>query len=216
MRHPKSSLLLVLNPLATSVASRPRPPNNVAVAAFSRALTAAHPRRISRPSSTNADSVAALGGHGAYAFSAPRSSSCGSSNFSTVGFSAIAMAIASSTAAVASCSGKDNPELSGQATVEVEIEEQANVPPPSFPEESIKLDTYNGVTLDVDKIPVETTACPERFRVALGEALDKWRAEGKRGIWLRLPTKLAKLIPVRSTLFSYHLFCVRSYPNRGN
>uniref|UniRef100_A0A7S4IJP3 Nucleoside diphosphate-linked moiety X motif 6 n=1 Tax=Odontella aurita TaxID=265563 RepID=A0A7S4IJP3_9STRA len=75
---------------------------------------------------------------------------------------------------------------------EEEAEERLAV---SFPEESLHYDTYNGVTIDAGKLPDELSGCPDAFVMALGESLEKWSEEGRRGIWIRMTTDHSKLIP---------------------
>eukprot|EP00978_Attheya_sp_CCMP212_P001202 scaffold2513_cov47-Attheya_sp.AAC.5 len=74
-----------------------------------------------------------------------------------------------------------------------------------FPPESIRLDTYNGITLDLGNITslanandvhdVLVTDVPT-FESALKDALIIWKAEERKGIWIRVPTNLSHVIPV--------------------
>ena len=66
-----------------------------------------------------------------------------------------------------------------------------------FPESAIKHDTYNGVTLDVTKVPQLSDASAtdsSTFGEMLSNALKIWSEEGRRGIWIRIPTSYAHLI----------------------
>ena len=63
-----------------------------------------------------------------------------------------------------------------------------------FPESSLKHDTYNGVTLDVTKVPQLTDDSSSSFGDMLSNALAIWSDEGRRGIWIRIPTSHAHLI----------------------
>lgn len=66
-----------------------------------------------------------------------------------------------------------------------------------FPESAIKHDTYNGVTLDVTKVPqlADVSATnSSTFGEMLSNALKIWSDEGRRGIWIRIPTSHAHLI----------------------
>ncbi len=66
-----------------------------------------------------------------------------------------------------------------------------------FPESAIKHDTYNGVTLDVTKVPQLTDASAidsSTFGEMLSNALNIWSEECRRGIWIRIPTSHAHLI----------------------
>jgi hypothetical protein len=62
-----------------------------------------------------------------------------------------------------------------------------------FPESSIKHDTYNGITLDVTKVP-QLSSDSSAFGQMLQNALKIWSDEGRRGIWIRIPTTHAYLI----------------------
>lgn len=64
-----------------------------------------------------------------------------------------------------------------------------------FPESSLRLDTYNGVTLDVSKLPPSSCEDAAAFDAHLTKALRIWAAEEKRGIWIRIPTAQSHLIP---------------------
>ena len=64
-----------------------------------------------------------------------------------------------------------------------------------FPESSLRLDTYNGVTLDVSKLPPSSCEDAAAFDAHLTKALQIWAAEEKRGIWIRIPTAQSHLIP---------------------
>jgi 8-oxo-dGTP pyrophosphatase MutT (NUDIX family) len=71
-------------------------------------------------------------------------------------------------------------------------EEELNI----FPEEVLNYDTYNGVTIDlqafVDKEPLNL----EAFTKKLQHSLDVWREEGKRGIWINIPTSCSAVVPI--------------------
>jgi len=67
-----------------------------------------------------------------------------------------------------------------------------------FPESSLRHDTYNGVTLDLTlpaALPTTTTTDADAFRENLGRALEIWSDEGRRGIWIKIPTSLSHLVP---------------------
>jgi ADP-ribose pyrophosphatase YjhB (NUDIX family) len=55
-----------------------------------------------------------------------------------------------------------------------------------------KVDLYNGIIIDPATLPSDLLV----FGEALQGSLDKWKKEGRRGIWLQIPTKLAHLISV--------------------
>ena len=77
-----------------------------------------------------------------------------------------------------------------------------------FPESSLRLDTYNGVTLDVSKLPPSSCDDAAAFEAHLTKALRIWAAEEKRGIWIRIPTAQSHLIPaITSQGFDYQHAC---------
>ena len=63
-----------------------------------------------------------------------------------------------------------------------------------FPDEAVELDTYNGVELKVAKLRGHVD--PTKFAQDLKSSLDLWIDEGKRGIWIYIPTHMAHLVPV--------------------
>lgn len=65
-----------------------------------------------------------------------------------------------------------------------------------FPDEAVELDTYSGVELKVSKL--NGIVDPTKFALDLKSSLDLWMEEGKRGIWIYIPTHMAHLVPVRS------------------
>ena len=77
-----------------------------------------------------------------------------------------------------------------------------------FPEDCVKLDTYNGVTLEVSTLPQELISDTQIFATHLNNAISFWKSEGKRGIWLKISTQFAHLIPV-SCLKNMLLFIMR-------
>jgi len=62
-----------------------------------------------------------------------------------------------------------------------------------FPEEAIEFDTYSGVELRVSKLEGEVE--PHLFAEKLKSSLEEWIKEGKRGIWIFIPTHMAHLVP---------------------
>lgn len=69
-------------------------------------------------------------------------------------------------------------------------------------------DRYGGVIVDDDAegFPDETRATAvEEFEETLARSLDAWRAEGVRGVWLKLRTARAAYVPVATTAgFEFH------------
>mmetsp|Transcript_26733 Transcript_26733/g.54679 ORF Transcript_26733/g.54679 Transcript_26733/m.54679 type:complete len:463 (-) Transcript_26733:23-1411(-) len=193
MRHPKSAFLLFLNSTAASVtpALRPRPAT-VSAAFCHRSASRASTSRPNRALSTSPHPIVSRGG-ASLRQSTPPSLHSPAACFSAA-LAGTALAIASSTTEATSCSGNEEHNDGGamQLTTEAGPHEGRANP---FPEDTIKHDTYNGVTVDVSLLPKEITACPNRFQEALITALGTWKDEGKRGVWMRIPTELAGLIP---------------------
>ena len=65
-----------------------------------------------------------------------------------------------------------------------------------FPEESLEFDTYNGVELRVEKLEGDNIQV-HKFAQDLKSSLETWIDQGKRGIWIYIPTRMAHLVPVR-------------------
>eukprot|EP00798_Chlamydomonas_sp_ICE-L_P004891 gene4891-34657_t len=64
-----------------------------------------------------------------------------------------------------------------------------------------KEDHYGGVIVDSESLPHSTSD----FETALATSLGEWRGQGKRGIWLKIPTSLAAHIaPATSMGFDFH------------
>ncbi|CAG9464324.1 unnamed protein product [Pedinophyceae sp. YPF-701] len=55
-----------------------------------------------------------------------------------------------------------------------------------------KEDFYGGVIVDGDALPSDAA----RFEAELDASLESWRATGKRGVWLKVPTQQSHLIPL--------------------
>mmetsp|Transcript_8699 Transcript_8699/g.20108 ORF Transcript_8699/g.20108 Transcript_8699/m.20108 type:complete len:356 (-) Transcript_8699:176-1243(-) len=75
-----------------------------------------------------------------------------------------------------------------------------------FPPQALELDNYNGVILKVNDAKED-----KRFQDAvafgqlLGSCLEQWNKEGKRGIWVHVPTQMAHLVPICvSNGFEFH------------
>ena len=66
-----------------------------------------------------------------------------------------------------------------------------------FPEEALYNDTYNGVTINVSKLPTEEYLGngAEKFASALKNSLKTWKSVGKRGIWINIPTEHSIVVP---------------------
>ena len=70
--------------------------------------------------------------------------------------------------------------------------DKVTVPP--FEEDVLEYDHYNGVTLHLSRLDGDQVV----FAEDLKQALDFWKAEGRKGIWIHVPTSKANLIPVRN------------------
>lgn len=67
-------------------------------------------------------------------------------------------------------------------------------------------DRYGGVVVDVDHAAfVEAASTTETFDAALGRWTTRWRAEGARGVWLRVGLEKSELVSVaRDRGFEFH------------
>lgn len=72
-------------------------------------------------------------------------------------------------------------------------------PNQAFPEELLFHDTYNGVTVDLSKFPKDNSYISpnnvEPFLSTLIDSLQQWKENGKRGIWIHIPTEYSMVIP---------------------
>lgn len=84
--------------------------------------------------------------------------------------------------------------LSSDETTSTNCEDNEIIVSMPFPEEALWKDHYNGVTVDISKLPPSLTASPALFEEALAKALSIWKHEGKRGIWLKLKKENSNLI----------------------
>ena len=71
--------------------------------------------------------------------------------------------------------------------------DKVTVPP--FEEDVLEYDHYNGVTLHLSRLDAADQVV---FAEDLKQALDFWKGEGRKGIWIHVPTSKANLIPVRN------------------
>ena len=70
--------------------------------------------------------------------------------------------------------------------------EESNI----FPEEALAHDTYGGVTIKLDELTKEGKEIDmESFARTLENSLSRWKAEGKRGIWIHIPTACSDVVP---------------------
>ncbi len=73
---------------------------------------------------------------------------------------------------------------------------------PPFPDSVLSYDHYKGVILDLEELS------SENFRQDLANALIFWKAEGRKGIWIHVPTSKADWIPVSSSLCCVQMRCL--------
>ena len=66
-----------------------------------------------------------------------------------------------------------------------------------------KVDAYRGITVRLTKDDLALTA--NDFREKLERSCASWKAEGTRGVWLRLPTSASTLVPAAVAVgFEFH------------
>ncbi|KAL7521928.1 hypothetical protein ACHAWX_007152 [Stephanocyclus meneghinianus] len=128
-------------------------------------------------------------------------------------------AVAFSTTSLAVCSNGDSGTAPSDDADERFANPVKNIDEPTikpehhaacpFPEEALRHDTYQGLTLDISKLlrVVETDSNdttttiaaplsdPEIFQQNLQRALKLWHSQNRRGIWLRIPSSHSHLIP---------------------
>lgn len=63
----------------------------------------------------------------------------------------------------------------------------------SISKEAIVHDTYGGITVYLDELQSSSFSA-EEFSTILSKALEEWRQDQKRGIWLHIPTKYSHVI----------------------
>ena len=60
-------------------------------------------------------------------------------------------------------------------------------------------DAFGGLILDADQMEIET------FNETLAKSIEEWKRDGKRGIWFKVPSNRAALVPILiQNGFSYH------------
>ena len=104
---------------------------------------------------------------------------------SSVAFSTAAMTVTLTGGAAVTCL-----EESNGSTVNCE-----GGKPEVFPEKVIKYDTYNGVTLKVANLGLKSDS-EEKFGTMLENSLRLWKEDGKRGIWMHVPTEDSSVVPI--------------------
>lgn len=77
-----------------------------------------------------------------------------------------------------------------------------------WPSSALHYDTYNGVSIYADQL---IDLDPDAFGRSLASALDLWRAQGRRGIWLHIPPSHSALIAAATELdFDFHMVIDRT------
>ena len=70
-----------------------------------------------------------------------------------------------------------------------------------FPEEALTYDTYGGVTINMNELTKEGEEMDsESFVRSLEASLNLWKSEGKRGIWINIPTNCSNVVPLCAKL----------------
>lgn len=71
---------------------------------------------------------------------------------------------------------------------------------PPFDESVLTFDHYNGVTLHLDNLPSDDTVNEEEeaatFSQNLRQAMEFWKAEQRKGVWVHVPTSKSHLVPL--------------------
>ena len=100
-------------------------------------------------------------------------------------------------------SGRSNPH-----TMASSENNETNGPSAPFPETILRYDDYNGVTMHLEKCDEkdqELLLDPITFEQRLVTALEQWKDQGKKGIWIHCPIQHSALIPVATSLeFEFH------------
>lgn len=86
---------------------------------------------------------------------------------------------------------------SGATFVFCQDDDTVRIPP--FDESILSYDHYNGVSLLLDKFEGDDSSFPQN----LEEAINFWKAEGRKGIWVHCPTYKSHLIPVSNDWFGF-------------
>mmetsp|Transcript_52 Transcript_52/g.83 ORF Transcript_52/g.83 Transcript_52/m.83 type:complete len:495 (-) Transcript_52:352-1836(-) len=128
----------------------------------------------------------------------------GSSTFRNGGRGRIMATTAAATLlATSSATTQDQNTTVDSTTTLCENEETLSSLRMPFPEKALTYDTYNGVTIDLSHVSFpENNGGDEvtMFQQSLQNALHIWNAEERKGIWIRVPTSKAHLIPASTHL----------------
>lgn len=97
------------------------------------------------------------------------------------------------------CCGRTSPAALLTATTTMSISARQDS---GIPNNLIERDNYNGIIL---RYQSSDGISANDFRERLSDSLVAWREEGKRGIWIHLPTDSSQLVPVCTELgFDFH------------
>ncbi len=163
--------------------------------------------RGSRTSAAKSAFVLPLSTFQSRAFSSTAASSSSSTSSGCHAKIGAAAGLIGGTSTMVLCSNDDGSNNSSSNTKKATISASKSIDDPMnilqhnpslpFPESALKHDTYNGVTLDVTKVPQlseSSVTDASSFGEMLSKALKIWSDEGRRGIWIRIPTSHAHLI----------------------
>ncbi|MFT7819276.1 nucleoside diphosphate-linked moiety X motif 6 isoform X1, partial [Arapaima gigas] len=68
-----------------------------------------------------------------------------------------------------------------------------------------KLDRFGGVTVDLGDTLFTPDIGEEEFGLLLTDSLQRWRAEGRVAVWLKVPVAHSRLLPVAASQgFAFH------------
>ena len=186
--------LLLLQSIATSIrGSR----TSAAKSAFvlPAALSTFQSRAVSSAASSSSSSSSSPGCH------------------AKIGAAYAAAGLIGGTSTMVLCSNDDGSNIISSSNMKTALSASKSIDDPMnilqhnpslpFPESALKHDTYNGVTLDVTKVPQlsdSSVTDSSTFGEMLSHALNIWSDEGRRGIWIRIPTSHAHLIGAATKL----------------
>ena len=216
MKSPRSAGLLLLQSVASSALRHGVQPT--AATGRSRAAAATRSLAFLAPSSSlvspkcigneaqsfgrrcvSASSTSAYASNSSHCATTTNTNSA-SSAATAAAAAAAAVGLASGAVAVTSCSNdesnaEDHESVAVNKSIDSPLQIPHHDPDLPFPPSSLKHDTYNGVTLDVSKLPNSSAIDATKFESMLDKALQIWIKEKKRGIWIRIPTDHARLVP---------------------
>ncbi len=120
-------------------------------------------------------------------------SSSSNNNTRTMSLMMSSVAAISATGAMANTENSNNRNVTDCAESTTNNEKSL-----SFPDEALFHDTYNGVTIYIDKLSSEYTNPADNgqtFLSTLEKSLNIWKNSGKRGIWIHIPNEHSIVVP---------------------